>query len=93
MSVSMATGQFLFVELDGDSLEIDDAIKVSKRECCVKVTCINASSNIHAAACILLHHYMFLCIQLSEDAKKKVKASRKIVDDVVKDGTGMLIAR
>lgn len=29
---------------------------------------------------------------MSEDAKKKVKASRKIVDDVVKDGTGILIA-
>ena len=48
------------VELDGDSLEIDDVIKISRGECYVK---------------------------LSEKAEEKVKASRNVVDGVVKDGT------
>ena len=49
-------------------------------------------SGMHA--CFYMHHRisrMFLCIQLSEKAEEKVKASRNVVDGVVKDGTGRSI--
>lgn len=35
--------------------------------------------------------YVFVYIQLSEKAEEKVKASRNVVDGVVKDGTGRSI--
>lgn len=84
------------VELDGDSLEIDDVIKISEGECYVKVHVLMLGlsfSGMHACFYMYLHILrMFLCIQLSEEAEKKVKKSRNVVDDVVKDGTGRLIA-
>ena len=84
------------VELDGDSLEIDDVIKISEGECYVKVHVLMLGlsfSGMHACFYMYLHILrMFLCIQLSEEAEKKVKASRNVVDGVVKDGTGRLIA-
>ena len=49
-------------------------------------------SGMHA--CFYMHHHisrMLLRIQLSEKAEEKVKASRNVVDGVVKDGTGRLI--
>ena len=71
MSVSMATGQ-KFVELDGDSLEIDDAIKISKRECCVKVTCINASSNVQRHS----YFYTIICFRVYSCLKMLRKRSK-----------------
>ena len=36
-----------FVELDGDSLKIDDVIKISKRKCDVKVYNTSSTSSLH----------------------------------------------
>lgn len=72
--------------MDGQSLTIEDLIKIGQGEYRVKV---NLAGNV----CVVAHSVPHCNIQLSESAKEAVKKSRAIVDDIVQSHKGKQVLR